>query len=495
MRKTKIVCTMGPRESDDNILKELVKEMDVARFNFSHGTHESHLEMLQRVRAAADEAGRPIAMLLDTKGPEIRTGLLEGHQPVKLVKDSIVLISPMAPAVESGNGAGNGAGNGNGTSGQQGNAEHLFVTYENIANDLSVGDTVLMDDGVIEMKVTEIEGQEIKCKVSVGGMLGERKGVNLPGINVGLPDLTDKDYEDITFGLANGFDYIAASFIRNAEAVNKIRSLVEEAGASTKIIAKIESGEGIENLKEIIDAADGIMVARGDLGVEVEARRIPQLQREMIAMCNEKGKIVITATQMLDSMMRSPRPTRAEVTDVANAVYEGSDAVMLSGETASGEYPVEALKMMASIAEYTEQFVKDKFADLRGRYGEKASISNTTCIAAVAAAEELDAKAILAPTTSGSTALEVSKCRPDSDIYAFSPDPTAVRQMMLFWGVRPTLAERAHSTDELLEDCLELMSEKGIAEEGDIYVFIAGVVSGRHGYQRSETNTMRIIRM
>ena len=477
MRKTKIVCTMGPKESDDGILKELVKEMDVARFNFSHGTHESHLEMLKRVRAAAEEAGRPVAMLLDTKGPEIRTGLLENHEPVNLVKNAEVLISPMTSEEDAGN------------------ADHIFVTYEGMADDLSVGSRVLIDDGVMELQVTEICGRDIKCKVITGGTLKERKGVNLPGISVGLPDLTDKDFEDIAFGLENEFDFIAASFIRNAAAVNKIRSLIKEAGAKTKIIAKIESGEGIENLEEIIDAADGIMVARGDLGVEIEAKRIPQLQREIISMCNDKGKIVITATQMLDSMMRNPRPTRAEVTDVANAVYEGSDAVMLSGETASGDYPVEALSMMASIAEYTEQFVKDKYADLHGRYKGTVSISNTTCIAAVAAAEELNAKAILAPTTSGITVVEVSKCRPDSDIYAFSPDPMTVRQMMLLWGVRPTLAERAHSTDELLEDCLELMNEKGVAEEGDIFVFIAGVVTGRHGHQRSETNTMRIIQM
>ncbi len=468
---------MGPKENDDAILKELVKEMDVARFNFSHGTHESHLEMLQRVRAAAEEAGRPIAMLLDTKGPEIRTGLLEGHEPVMLVKDSEVLISPQI------------------TGDEEGNAGHIYVTYKDIAADLSEGNIVLIDDGVMELRVNEIVGNELKCTVVAGGMLSERKGVNLPGVSVGLPDLTEKDYEDIAFGLENDYDFIAASFIRSAEAVNKIRSLIEEAGKRTKIIAKIESGEGIDNLKEIIDAADGIMVARGDLGVEIEAQKIPQLQREIISMCNKKGKTVITATQMLDSMMRNPRPTRAEVTDVANAVYEGSDAVMLSGETASGDYPVEALNMMVSIVEYTEGFVPNKFLDLRGRYADIKSISNTTCIAAVAASEELRAKAILAPTTSGVTALEVSKCRPTSDIYAFSPDPVSVRQMMLLWGVRPSLAERAHSTDELLEDCIDIIDNAGLAEEGDIFVFIAGVVTGRHGHQRSETNTMRIIQL
>lgn len=472
MRKTKIVCTMGPRESDEQILAELVKEMDVARFNFSHGTHESHLEMLGRVRAAAEKAGRPIAMLLDTKGPEIRTGLLEDHQSVKLRKGGQVTLSYAEdPAAE-------------------GNAERVYVTYEDMAKDLSVGDTVLIDDGAIEVTVESIDGGDIKCRIINGGTLSERKGVNLPGIKVGLPDLTEKDYEDIKFGLENGYDYIAASFVRNAGTINKIRELAEEYGSRIKIIAKIESGEGIENLDEIIDAADGVMVARGDLGVEVEARMIPQLQREMIAKCNRKGKIVITATQMLDSMIRNPRPTRAEVTDVANAVYDGSDAVMLSGETASGEYPVEALRMMVSIAEYTEQFARNEHTL---RDSNTVSISSTTCMAAVTAASELKARAILAPTSSGATVLQVSKCRPDSDIYAFSPEPMVVRQMMLFWGVRPMLSEKAHSTDELMEDCLDIMQEQNLSTRGDIMVFIAGVVRGRHLHQRSHTNTMKII--
>ncbi len=464
---------MGPKESDDAILRELVKEMDVARFNFSHGTHESHLEMLTRVREAAEEAGRPIAMLLDTKGPEIRTGLLEGHKPVCLEKGSSIRISPMYD-----------------TSDLEGNADHIYSTYEGLADDISVGSTILVDDGVLELSVIEIDGKDVLCEVVTGGMLGERKGVNLPGVSTGLPDLTEKDYDDIAFGLENEYDFIAASFVRNAETINKIRDLINEAGARTKIIAKIESMEGIENLDEIIEAADGIMVARGDLGVEVEARKIPQLQREMIDKCNAKGKIVITATQMLDSMMRNPRPTRAEVTDVANAVYEGSDAVMLSGETAQGDYPVEALMMMASIAEYTEQFV-DKIPDIT----TSPTISDTTCMAAVAAAGELGAKAIVAPTSSGATAFEVSKFRPESDIYAFSPYPSVVRQMMLLWGVKPALAERAHSTDELLDDCLDIMRESDAASEGDIIVFVAGVVSGRHSYQRSETNSIRIIKL
>ena len=479
MRKTKIVCTMGPKEMDPEILKELVKEMDVARFNFSHGTHESHLEMLNIVRAAAEEEGRPIAMLLDTKGPEIRTGVLKDHQAVELEKGQDIIISPITPL------------------GEVGSADHIYITYDGLDDDLSPEDTILIDDGLIEIKVNDIKGEDLHCTVITGGLLGEKKGVNLPGASIAISDITERDYEDIAFGLEHGFDYIAASFVRNADTIRKIRAKIEEAGAKTKIIAKIESEEGIDNLEEIIDVSDGIMVARGDLGVEIEARRIPQIQREIITMCNDKGKLVITATQMLDSMIRNPRPTRAEVTDVANAVYEGSDAVMLSGETASGDYPVEALKMMASITEYTEQFVEEGMVDrllgIRRNEDTAASISSTTCLAAVAAAKGLNAKAIVAPTITGSTALKVSKCRPESDIYAFSPDPMTVRQMMLFWGVKPILAERAHSTDELMEDCLEIINEKQLAEKDDVFVFIAGVVSGRHSYQRSETNTMRII--
>ena len=465
---------MGPKESDDSILNELAKEMDVARFNFSHGTHESHLEMLERVRRAAKAAGRPIAALLDTKGPEIRTGLLKGHSPVVLEKGSCVTLTPMY-----------------GNTDAEGDAARVYTTYEGLADDISEGGTILVDDGTIELKADEIRGKDVLCTVVTGGMLDERKGINLPGVSVGLPDLTDKDIEDIAFGLENGFDFIAASFVRNAGTIRRIREIIEEAGSKAKIIAKIESREGIDNLDEIIEAADGIMVARGDLGVEVEPKMIPQLQREMIDKANSGGKIVITATQMLDSMIRNPRPTRAEVNDVANAVYEGSDAVMLSGETASGEYPVEALEMMVSITEYTEQFT-DR---LKAMDRASAAISDTTCAAAVTAAERLGARAIVAPTSSGSTALSVSKYRPGSDILAFSPDPAVVRQMMLLWGVRPHLADRAESTDELMEDCLEIIRDTGVASGGDILVFVAGLVSGRRSYQRSETNSMRIIKL
>ena len=479
MRRTKIVCTMGPRENDDRVLRELVKEMDVARFNFSHGDHESHLAMLRRVRAFADKAGRPIACLLDTKGPEIRTGMLPA--PVEIRKGSSVTVL---------------YGTGECT------AERIYVNYPGIAKDVKAGDTILIDDGLIALHVTAAEGKELRCKVLSSGMLSSRKGVNIPDSANGLPGVTKQDIADIEFGIENGFDYIAASFVRNAATVRKIRKMIRDRGAGTKIISKIESQEGIDNLDEIIAASDGIMVARGDLGVEVDAKRIPELQREMILKCNAQGKLVITATQMLDSMIRNPRPTRAEVTDVANAVYEGSDAIMLSGETASGDYPVEALQMMASIAEYTEQFaygerdfstssalrsVLISGTDTETATGRKLDrIGNTTCRAAVGAADEMDAAALIAPTISGTTALILSKYRPEPVIYALSPDPQVVRQMMLYWGVQPVLAERAASTDELIAQSIEVLRRRKCIRRGDLCVLTAG-------FDGSVTNMMRVI--
>ncbi|MBR0373045.1 MAG: pyruvate kinase [Mogibacterium sp.] len=490
MRRTKVVCTMGPRENDDLVLNELVKEMDVARFNFSHGTHESHLAMLQRVRKAADAAGRPIACLLDTKGPEIRTGLLDA--PVEIVKGNTVTVYYGK---------------------EKTTADRIAVNYRGIAKDVEAGAMILIDDGLIALEVEEVKGKEVLCKVLSGGRLGARKGVNIPDSANGLPGVTKQDIADIEFGIENGFDYIAASFVRNAATVRKIRKMIRDRGASTKIIAKIESQEGIDNLDEIIAVSDGIMVARGDLGVEVDAKKIPELQREMISKCNAQGKLVITATQMLDSMIRNPRPTRAEVTDVANAVYEGSDAIMLSGETASGEYPVEALKMMVSIAEYTEQFAYGErdfststagaeFAAwiqsaahiqqaLKAHKATRAErIAETTCRAAVAAADELDAAALIAPTITGTTALLLSKYRPEPVIYALSPDPQVVRQMMLYWGVQPLLAEWSASTDEMIAKSIAELRRKRLLHRGDVCVLTAGAVSEGDA---AKTNMLRVI--
>ena len=332
MRRTKMVCTMGPNENDYGVMKAMAEIMDVARFNFSHGDHEEHLERLELLRKVRKEVGRPIAALLDTKGPEIRTGLLEGGQKISLEEGAKIILT---------------------TEEVVGTKDKIFINYDKLHEDVKPGNVILIDDGLIGLEVEAVKGVEIHCKVTNGGELGERKGVNVPGVPIQLPSITEKDVEDIKFGLAEDFDFVAASFIRSADAVRQIRSLINEAGSQMKIISKIESQEALDNIDAIIEASDGIMLARGDLGVEIEAKRIPQLQKEIIQKCNYHGKLVITATQMLDSMIRNPRPTRAEVTDVANAVYNGTDAVMLSGESANGKYPIEAAKTMASIVEYT----------------------------------------------------------------------------------------------------------------------------------------------
>ncbi|MDD6282753.1 MAG: pyruvate kinase [Oribacterium sp.] len=475
MRKTKIVCTLGPNENNYEILRKLAEKMDVARFNFSHGDHEEHLDRLELLKKARKDSGRQIAALLDTKGPEIRTGLLENHEKVTLVTGQDFTLT---------------------TEEITGNKDKVYINYDGLNQDVSAGNVILIDDGLIGLKVKDVQGPEIHCTVVNGGELGERKGVNVPNVSIRLPGLTDKDIDDIKFGIQQGFDFVAASFVRNAETINQIRALIDEAGSHMQIIAKIESQEGLDNLDEIIAAADGIMVARGDLGVEIEAKRLPQLQKEMISKANFAGKIVITATQMLDSMIRNPRPTRAEVTDVANAVYLGTDAVMLSGETANGKYPVEALDMMASVVEYTEQFLNYK--DIyKNRMVEKSiyqNIANAVCAASVTTAHELQARAIVAPTMSGTTARLISKYRPKSEIMALSPNQGTVRQMMLLWGVTPVWARRADTTDELFESSIEELKNRNLIQDGDLCVITAGVLSRLTKHQpAAATNIMRIM--
>ena len=376
-----------------------------------------------------------------------------------------------------------------------GTKDKIFINYDKLHEDVKPGDVILIDDGLIGLEVEAVKGVEILCKVTNGGELGERKGVNVPGVPIQLPSITDKDIEDIKFGIAEDFDFIAASFIRSADAVRQIRSLIDEAGSQMKIISKIESQEGLDNIDEIIEASDGIMLARGDLGVEIDAKRIPQLQKEIIQKCNYHGKLVITATQMLDSMIRNPRPTRAEVTDVANAVYDGTDAVMLSGESANGKYPVEAAKTMASIVEYTEQFLDYK--QFKTRMVEKTvyeSIGNAVCAASVTTASELKASAIVASTLSGITASMISKYRPITPIYALSPSQIVTRQMMLFWGVTPVWARRAETTDELFESSIEELKDRKLVKSKDICVITAGVLSRLQRKQApTGTNIMRVI--
>lgn len=474
MRRTKIICTMGPCEENEDILKRLCKTMDVARFNFSHGTRESHLEMLQKVRKAAAEVGRPIATMMDTKGPEIRTGLLKNHKPISLTAGHSIILT---------------------TEECVGTKEKVYIHYPDMVKDLAPGHRILVDDGLLEFKVEEVNGPDISCRIMNSGELGERKGVNIPDIPIRLPALTDKDRDDIRFAMECGFDFIAASFVRDGNCIREIRQMLTKADSKIKIIAKIECQEGVARFDDIVAEADGIMVARGDLGVEVDPKKLPQLQKEFIKKSNYQGKIVITATQMLDSMIRKPRPTRAEVTDVANAINDGTDALMLSGETANGKYPVEAAEMMASIAEYTEQFQEHNLF----RYRDMAqdvydSVSNTTCRAAVTAAHELHAGAIIAHTITGNTALLLSKYRPDVPVFAFSPKDMAVRQMMLLWGVHPILSTHHPSTKTLFQRSLDFMKKAGHLKEDDLCVVTAGIMTDKmRRLKTSATNMIRIM--
>ena len=474
MRRTKMVCTMGPNENDYSVMKAMAEIMDVARFNFSHGDHEEHLGRLELLRKLRKEVGRPIAALLDTKGPEIRTGLLKDGQKITLQEGEKIILT---------------------TEEVVGTKDKIFINYDKLHEDVKPGNVILIDDGLIGLEVETVKGVEILCKVTNGGELGERKGVNVPGVPIQLPSITEKDVEDIKFGLAEDFDFVAASFIRSADAVRQIRAIIDEAGSQMKIISKIESQEGLDNIDAIIEASDGIMLARGDLGVEIEAKRIPQLQKEIIQKCNYHGKLVITATQMLDSMIRNPRPTRAEVTDVANAVYNGTDAVMLSGESANGKYPIEAAKTMASIVEYTEQFLDYK--QFKTRMVEKTvyeSIGNEMCAASVTTASELKAAAIVASTLSGVTASMISKYRPITPIYALSPSQVVTRQMMLFWGVTPIWARRAETPDELFESSIEELKDRKLLKSKDICVITAGVLSRLQRKQApTGTNIMRVM--
>ncbi len=475
MKKTKIVCTMGPNSDDREVLRQMaLNGMDVARFNFSHGDHEEHRKRLALLESVREELDLPIAALLDTKGPEIRTGTLKGGRKVMLKEGGTYVLT---------------------TEEITGDENRGFINYDGLVEDVQAGSRILIDDGLIELEVREIRGCEIVCRIINGGELGERKGVNVPNVKVRLPALTEKDREDIQFGIEAGFDFVAASFVRNAEAVREIRRLLDENGSRMQITSKIENAEGIEHIDEIIEASDGIMVARGDMGVEIPAEKVPHIQKILIRKCNEACKVVITATQMLDSMIRNPRPTRAEVADVANAVYDGTDAVMLSGETAMGNYPVEAVRMMSQIVEDSEQYLDYLSYQRRRVRGEHAgNISNAVCYSSVATAQELGAKAIVAPTISGFTARMLSKWRPKTPVVGLSPSMASVRQMQLYWGVKPFHAKRAESTDVLIYSSMELLKSRGIIKEQDLVVATAGVVTHSNRHEpATDTNIMRVV--
>ena len=475
MKKTKIICTMGPNTNDRELMKQLaLNGMDVARFNFSHGDYEEHMGRFKILESVREELGLPIAALLDTKGPEIRTGSLKEGKKISLKEGDIYTLT---------------------TEEITGDDKRGFINYPGLPVDVKPGNKILIDDGLIELDVEKVQGNDIICRVKNGGELGEKKGVNVPNVSIKLPALTDKDKEDILFGIQAGFDYIAASFVRNAEAIREIKEILESHGSRMLVIAKIENAEGIENLDSILEECDGIMVARGDMGVEIPAEKVPHIQKMIIKKCNKACKPVITATQMLDSMIRNPRPTRAEVTDVANAVYDGTDAVMLSGETAMGRYPVEVVKMMAQIVEDSEKYLDySSYRQRRVSQENQKNISNAVCYASVATAHDLGAVAIVAPSVSGFTARMLSKWRPSAAIVGLSPSMTTVRQMQLYWGVKPFHARRADSTDVLVYSSIELLKEKGIVKSGDVVVATAGVVTyaSRHS-PAAHTNIMRVV--
>ena len=475
MKKTKIICTMGPNSNDKELMRKLIQEgMDIARFNFSHGDHAEQKARMDMLKELREEENRPVAILLDTKGPEIRTCLLKDGQKVYLEAGSTFTLT---------------------TKDVKGDNTIVSITYEGLVADVEVGNTILIDDGLIELKVVDKTDTDIICNVVNGGELGQRKGVNVPNVPVRLPALTEKDKEDIRFGVEQGVDFIAASFVRNAECILEIKALLKSVNAPyIPIIAKIENEEGIQNIDEIIRCADGIMVARGDLGVEIPAETMPYIQKMLIKKCNENFKPVITATQMLDSMIRNPRPTRAEVTDVANAVYDGTDAVMLSGETAQGKYPVEAVRMMVNIVKNAEENFDYKTIDREKRAQRSRSVSNAVGYSTVATADSLDAKCIVAPTWSGATARVLSKFKPRIEVIAVSPNDETLRRMQLYWGVKPMKSIEAHTTDDISTGALELLVAKKVVEHGDVVVLTAGIPSPhiKNPAKDSLSNIMRV---
>ncbi len=470
MRKTKIVCTIGPASESVEKLTQLIKAgMNVARLNFSHGDHEEHGQRIQNIREAAKITGKKVAILLDTKGPEIRThNMKDGAIELITGQQTIVSMTEV-----------------------EGTPEKISVTYAGLIDDVHVGSKILLDDGLIGLEVTEIDRArgEIHTRVLNNGTLKNKKGVNVPGVSVNLPGITEKDANDIIFGIEQGIDFIAASFVRRASDVIEIRRLLEEKNAShIHIIPKIENQEGVDNLDEILEVSDGLMVARGDLGVEIPAEEVPLVQKELIRKCNAQGKPVITATQMLDSMQRNPRPTRAEASDVANAIFDGTDAIMLSGETAAGQYPVEAVMTMHNIASRTEEALAHREI-LQNRSKDTGhNITDAIGQSVAHTALNLDVNAIITPTESGHTARMISKYRPKSPIVAVSSSEQVVRQLSLVWGVYPELGQRAKTTDEMLSISVQESLNSGIVKHGDLVVITAGVPVGEAG----TTNLMKI---
>ena len=467
MRKTKIICTLGPSTDKDGVLRELVANgMNVARFNFSHGSHEEHKGRLDNLKAIRAELGKPVAALLDTKGPEIRlkefkngVEMLEAGQTFTLTTREV-----------------------------EGTKEICSITYKDLPQDVHEGGTIMLDDGLIKLRITSVTDTDITCEVLNSGKIKNKKGVNVPGVHLSMPYLSQRDRDDIIFGVQQGFDFIAASFVRTAQDVYDIRNLLNEYDSNIRIIAKIENREGVNNIDSILAAADAVMVARGDLGVEIDFTELPGIQKSVIDRSFSFGKPIVTATQMLDSMMVNPRPTRAEISDVANAIYDGTSAIMLSGETAAGAYPVEALKTMSAIAERTENEVHYRDNRLVDASNGQISVSDATAHAACLTAKDVNASAIVTVSESGNTARLLSKYRPAQPIIACVMNEQVQRQLAISWGITPLMMALAHSTDELIEMSTNLAKENGYLHDGELAVVTAGVPVGVSG----TTNMIKI---
>lgn len=469
MKKTKIVCTIGPASESENILKELfLNGLNVCRLNFSHGSHEEHKKRIDNIKKVREELNMAIGIMLDTKGPEIRLGDFKDNT-IEIIEGNIFTLT---------------------TKDILGDENIVSISYEGLPNDVEEGTRILIDDGLVELKVLEIvDGTDIKCIALNNGTLKNHKGVNVPNVKINLPAVTKKDVDDILFGIENGIDFIAASFVRKASDVLEIRKILEENNADfIEIISKIENQEGVDNIDEILAASDGIMVARGDLGVEIQTEEMPLVQKELIRKSNLVGKPVITATQMLDSMMRNPRPTRAEVTDVANAILDGSSAIMLSGETAAGKYPVESVKTMYNIATRTEDSLN--YGELLSSKVAISEVSTTNAIgkATCTTAMDLGASAIITATSSGYTSKAISKFKPKSPIIAATTSDSVMRRLSLVWGVYPVLSPYSNSTDDVIELSIQSAVNRGYVKEGELVVITAGIPVGTSG----STNLIKV---
>jgi pyruvate kinase len=464
MRRTKIVCTLGPASSSPEMITRLIGAgMDVARVNMSHGDHAGHATVIRRLREASRKLGKPLAILLDLQGPKIRTGKIAGGKLQLKSGERVVLTTRPV----------------------EGTAAVIPHSYGHLPQDVSVGDPILIDDGKLRLKVLAVKGKDVSCEVMVGGWLSNHKGINLPGVPLSTPSVTAKDMKDLAFGLQHGVDYVALSFVRRPEDVLRVKKAIAARGLDTPVIAKIEKPEALEHLRAIMRVTDGVMVARGDLGVELEPEMVPLIQKELISLANHSKVLVITATQMLESMTEVPSPTRAEASDVANAIFDGTDAVMLSGETAAGKYPIEAASMMARICEAAENSAPyrdgNSFSKLRAGVQGAKRVTDAVAYAARAASEDLRVKAMICFTQSGSTARLISKYRPEIPVYAFSPSRASMQQLGLVWGTSAMLAPKASNSDRLFKMSCDQLKRKKLLSRGDNVIIISGTPLGESG--------------